>query len=387
MYLEREIVKATNDILQHRRLKSRLGRFHFSHHSMETLRYYGIRSFKNLISDNTIYELSRSSGRWSELMTFLLDWRASRDDDQVFREQKKEEPLSLQKGVSYWRGCRLTQLSWREVLRHRDPGRHRARHFVCRCRYRTEVFDDFRCHVSVSFIASKTFSRARRHWRRRHFVRLLSFDGWHILYCIAQEKGCCLQRRKSKRSRPYLQRFSFRAISESSLVRKRAWTMHLDVFISLCRSVCLHTSFENWIARISTSSFLAQFCKRDDRSIISSLSLSLSSSSLKEQCHDSRTQFLRVQDGDILANLVFTSSNFVCLRADSDPYDTFQISWNTARVTLICIMSSYPWTLRFAVTIVVVCIHDVNRNYLKKHFLQLSVWKLSHRDLSSLRSI
>ena len=62
----------------------------------------------------------------------------------------------------------------------------------------------------------------------------------------------------------------------------------------------MHTSFENWIARISTSSFFAQFCKRDDRSIISSLSLSLSSSSLKEQCHDSRTQFLLVQDGDIL---------------------------------------------------------------------------------------
>ena len=168
---------------------------------------------------------------------------------------KHGESLSLQKGGSYWRGCRLTQLPWREVYRHRDPGRHRARHFLCRWGYRTEVFYDFRCHVSVSFIASYTLPRTRRHWRRRHFVRLSSFDEWHILYCIAREKGCCLQWRKSKRSRPYLQRFSFRAISESSLVRKRAWTMHLDVFISLCRSVCLHTSFENRIAWFSTSSF------------------------------------------------------------------------------------------------------------------------------------
>ena len=101
---------------------------------------------------------------------------------------KNEESRSIQKGGSFWRGYRLTQLSWRVVYRHRDSGRHRARHFVCRCRYQTEVFDDFRRHVSVSSNASYTLPRNRRHWRRRHFVRRISFDGWHILYCITLEK-------------------------------------------------------------------------------------------------------------------------------------------------------------------------------------------------------
>ena len=80
------------------------------------------------------------------------------------------------------------QLWWREVYLHTNPGRRRARHFVCRCRYRTAVFDDFRRHVSVSSLASHTLPRDRRHWRRRHFVRRFSFDGWHILYCRALKK-------------------------------------------------------------------------------------------------------------------------------------------------------------------------------------------------------
>ena len=66
---------------------------------------------------------------------------------------------------------------------------------------------------------------------------------------------------------------------------------------------------------------------------------------------------------------VRSSSNFECLRADSDRYDAFQISWNTARITLICITQSSPCALRFTVTIVVVFIHDMFRNYLYKRII------------------
>ena len=55
----------------------------------------------------------------------------------------------------------------------------------------------------------------------------------------------------------------------------------------------------------STSLFFAQSRKRDDRCIMSCLSLCLSSSSLKEQCPDSRIQFLRVWDQETLADLIF----------------------------------------------------------------------------------
>ena len=48
-------------------------------------------------------------------------------------------------------------------FRFSNSGRRRARHVVCRYRFRTEVFDDFRCHVCVLFVTSHTFVRVRRH--------------------------------------------------------------------------------------------------------------------------------------------------------------------------------------------------------------------------------
>ena len=86
--------------------------------------------------------------------------------------------------------------------------------------------------------------------------------------------------------------------------------MHLDILISFLRSVCLHTSSRNRIAFVPLHRFFAHPCKREVIAktlmcIMSCLSLCLSSSSLKDQCHDSRIHFLRVWDEEILADLIF----------------------------------------------------------------------------------
>ena len=108
--------------------------------------------------------------RWT-----ILHWRGSRDDDQVFRKQE-EESRSLQKKDPNDEDVDGTrddpaQLSWQELYPHRNARRRRPRHVVCRCGNRSEVFDDFRRHVSVSFVASRTLPKDLRHWRRRDFVR------------------------------------------------------------------------------------------------------------------------------------------------------------------------------------------------------------------------
>ena len=88
---------------------------------------------------------------------------------------------------------------------------------------------------------------------------------------------------------------------------------------------------------------------------------------LRRKVHDSRTQCLRYwgwrapRSSDIDSSL-----NFECPRAVSDRYDTLGIrfiSWNAARISLICITQSSRCALRFALTIVVVVIRDVSRNY------------------------
>ena len=81
-----------------------------------------------------------------------------------------------------------------------------------------------------------------------------------------------------------------------------------------------------------------------------------------------------------------SSSNFECRRADSDRYDTLdfrQILWNAVRITLICITQSSPCTLRFALTMVVVFIHDVYRNYFTKEALLaiISSKVVSHKSV------
>ena len=102
----------------------------------------------------------------------------------------------------------------------------RTRRVVCRCGCRTAVFD-FRPgtvvidHVSISSDAS------------------LSMDD---TCCIAhlREKVYCPQYRKSKGSRPCFQCFSLPAISLTSLVRKPALVMNLDVFTSFLECVLTH---------------------------------------------------------------------------------------------------------------------------------------------------
>ena len=121
---------------------------------------------------------------------------------------------------------------------------------------RTDVFDDFRRHVSVSFVTSRTLHKDLRHWRRRNFVRHFSFDGWHFLYYIANEKGILSPVRQIKRMSTISSMLSASAISLHSLVRKRAQTMHLDVVISLYRNVYLHTSSGNRIAFFLLHRFL-----------------------------------------------------------------------------------------------------------------------------------
>ena len=84
--------------------------------------------------------------------------------------------------------------------------------------------------------------------------------------------------------------------------------MHLDVVISLYRSVYLQTSSGNRIAFFLLHRFLfipvREMIAKTLMCITFFLSLYLSSSSLKEQCHDSRIQFLRVWDEENLADLI-----------------------------------------------------------------------------------
>ena len=92
-----------------------------------------------------------------------------------------------------------TQLSWRELYCHRNARRRRPRHVVCRCGNCTEVFDDFRRHVSVSFVTSRTLHKDLRHWRRRNFVRHFSFDGWHFLYLHSSWKRDTLSSKENRK--------------------------------------------------------------------------------------------------------------------------------------------------------------------------------------------
>ena len=218
-----------------------------------------------------------------------------------------------------------------------------------------------------------------------------SFDGWHLKYCIAHEKGCVLQQGNSKGFRPYLQYFSVSANSLNSLVRKRAQTMHLDVVISLYRSVYVHTSSGNRIAFFLLHRFFPHSCKRNDREdthvhYVFSLSVfvvAFVERTVSRQSHSvsARLGWRKPRWFDSRS-----SSNFECRRADSDRYGTLdfrQISWNAARITLICITQSSPFTLRFAQTMVVVFIHDVYRNYFTKEssLAIISLKVVSHRSV------
>ena len=87
------------------------------------------------------------------------------------------------------------QLSWREVYRHRNPGRRRARHFVCRCRYRTEVFDDFRRQVSVICCvahftqgpSSLTTSVFRKTLIFRRMTHIILYSSWKRILSSVEE--------------------------------------------------------------------------------------------------------------------------------------------------------------------------------------------------------
>ena len=145
--------------------------------------------------------------------------------DRYKKEDSNDEDVDTTRDVP-------TQLSWRKLYCYRNA---RRRHVVCRCKNRTGVFDHFRRHVSVSFVVSHTLPKDLRHWRRRYFVSRFSFDGWHLKYCFAYEKRMLSPVRKSKGFRQYLQWFSLSAISLHLFVRKRAQTIHLDVFVVLER--------------------------------------------------------------------------------------------------------------------------------------------------------
>ena len=63
--------KVMNVMILQRRLSWRLGRFDTSPHSMESIRYYDIMSFKNLSPDYTICKLSLTSLRWIKWNTVV----------------------------------------------------------------------------------------------------------------------------------------------------------------------------------------------------------------------------------------------------------------------------------------------------------------------------
>ena len=168
----------------------------------------------------------------------------------------------------------------------------------------------------------------------------------------------------------------------------RAQTMHLDVVISFYRSRCLHTSSGNRLAFF----LLQRFARIPAREVVAKTLMCNMSClfvcawrRLRWKEHDSRIQFLRTWDEELLAHPIY----FECPPAVSDRYDTLgmrQISWNAARITLICITQRSPCALRFALTIVVATIHDVYRNYITQDHLQhfylnlhqiTSIWFLS----------
>ena len=164
--------------------------------------------------------------------------------------------------------------------------------------------------------------------------------------------------------------------------------MHLDVLISLYRSACLHTSsgigsrFFCFIVflRIPVREMIAKtlMC------IMSCLSLCLPSSSLKEQCHDSRIQFLRVWDEETLADLIFALRQTLNVyERTCDRYDTFSdlVKYSAYHVDMHYTKQSLYASL--CLTIVVVFIHDVYRNYFTKEsfFAIISLKVVSQRSV------
>ena len=112
----------------------------------------------------------------------------------------------------------------------------------------------------------------------------------------------------------------------------------------------------------SASSFFAHSCKRNDREdthvhYVFSLFVFVVVFVVRTVSRQSHSVFTRLVWRKPRWSDSRSSSNFECLRADIDRYDTLdirQISWNTARVTLICITYNSSCTLRFALTMVVV---------------------------------
>ena len=187
-------------ILQ-RRLSWRLGRFDTSPHSMESIRYYDIMSFKNLSLDSSICKLPRTSVRWIKLNTVIL-WKnylpltgqnackpvASDDRMKDRRWTTVCERGSLAddavRSATTMRIILTRTSNTRAMSRHRY---HDEKEFYCqrnpgrRCDYEGPC-DDFRRHVRNVYKSIPQYlicceeHRDRRHWRRRSLVRPLSFN-------------------------------------------------------------------------------------------------------------------------------------------------------------------------------------------------------------------
>ena len=144
-----------------------------------------------------------------------------------------------------------------------------------------------------------------------HMLRLTLYPGPSSLttsifrhdtsFIAAHEKECPLQQWMSKGFRPYLRCFSLSTVSLNWLVRNRAQTVHLDVVVSLNRSVYSHTSSGNRITFFLLHLFSLVFRILIRDMIVKTLMcmtfflcLHMSSFPLKEQCYDSHMQYLRV---------------------------------------------------------------------------------------------